>query len=199
MSLFDEIFPDSDSAWKDAFDGRGAGLCSGPTQAQEPAGIIERRYVQYEPETTGDQSPNLAPDVAFSDLVLTSSPDVDFDFDSNLDLGSQIPSSLTFDQPYTTCDLFLKDNVDQFPMPDGLANFNSPLPSRLPSSPSFISENLPSNASLSSSIFTQPTSPNLLSQAEIQPSSRLPLQSGRIAPYNCALCPSNFALHAQLT
>ena len=194
---FDETFNVSDPTWQDIFGAQDAGLCAGPSQAQEPISS-ERPNMESESERTIDNFFNLAPDVGSSDPGLLSSLDVNFDFNSNLDHGSQNPSFAFVDQPHTTGNFPLANNINPLPMPGGLTDFDLPAPPRPSYSPSATFDGFFSNVPSLGSIPTQPTSPSLLSQADTQHSRRLPLPPGGTSNFRCSVCASTFALRAQL-
>lgn len=187
----------SDLACNDVFDAHDVGLCAGPFQVQEPISS-ERPNFQYEPAWTIDNSFNPAPDFGSSASGQLSSLDVNFAFDSNLDHGSQNPLFHFLDQPHSTGNIPLANNINPLPMPGGLTDFDLralPLPSFSPSAT--FGGLLPSVPSLGS-IPTQSTSPNMMSQATNQPSNRLPLPPGGKSSFRCSVCASTFALRAQL-
>ena len=196
-SQLDETVNVSDPAWKDIFGAHDVGLCAGPSQAQEPISF-ERPNFEYEPEWNIDNSFNPAPDVGSSDPGLSSSLDVNFGFNSVLDHGSRNPSFPFIDQPHTTGNILLANNINLLPAPGGLIDFELPTPLRPSYSPSVTFDALLSNVPSLGSIPTRPTSPSLLSQADTQNPCRLPLPPGGISRFECSVCGSTFALRAQL-
>ena len=181
----------------DVVDAHDVGLCAGPFQVQEPISS-ECPQFEYDSDRTIENSFNPAPDVGSSDPGQLPYLDVNFGSNSILDHSSQNPSSFFADQLHTTENIPLANNIDPLPMPGGPTDFDRhalPLPS-FPPSATF--GGLLSDVPSLGSIPTQPTSPSLMSQADIQHSSRLPLPPRGKSSYICSVCGSAFALRAQL-
>ena len=197
VSQLDGTFDVSDLACNEDYGAHNVGLCAGSFQTQEPISS-ERLNFEYETERTIDSSFNPALDVGSSNPGLFPSLDFDLDFNSILDHGSQNHLPLFVDQPHTTGNIPLANSINPLPMPGGLTDFDLhalPLPS---DSPSATLGSLLSDVQSLDSIPTQPTSPSLMSQADIQHSSRLPLPPGGKSSFKCSVCGSIFASRAEL-
>ena len=182
------------------------GLCAGPFQVPEPISS-ERPTFEHEPERTIDYffepvaSGRLSEPVAiggWSDPEQLSFLDASLDSNSILNHSSQNPLFHIFDQPHTTGNTLLANNSNPLSIPGGRTDldvYEPPLPS---SSPSDTFGGLHSNVTSLGSIPTQPTFPSLVSQVDVQRSSRLLLSPGGKLNFTCSVCASAFASRYQL-
>lgn len=195
-SWFNGTFDISDPAWKDVCSTHDAGLCAGPSPVPGPISS-ERADVEYEPESTVDNSLNPPPNVGSSGLGLSSFLDVNFGFNSSFyDYGYQTPSFPFPDQPYVNGSLPLADNP--LPVLGGLTHSDLAAPTPASYSPLATFDAPFSSVPSLDSTYTQSTSSSLLSQADTQHSRRLPLPPRGTSKFRCSLCASTFRLPVQL-